>query len=188
MRKIVVKGTKAIKNYLKDQYEKFNPPTESDTNLKSEDDIILSEEDSKFDNEKLVSVIEDSNSGNELNRIHSKASKSSKRSNKSRSSKQSFSEKMLKKLSDPHLLEPTLHVQKLENRNVPKNKSNQPQPMKIVHKISKTGSRISLKSYFNRIGIRSNKSKTEDNNLRMGWLNQLRILLNDQEKILQQER
>lgn len=187
VRKIIVEGTKAIKKYLKDQYETQNPPsvTESDINLKSEDDIILSEEDSKFENEKLVNVIEDFSSGNELDRIHSKASKTSRKSSKSKCSEHSI-EKIKKRIADPHFLGVTLNVQKLENY---KNKEKKlGQPLKIVHKISKTGSRISLMSYFNRLGVRTSRAKIEENNLKMGWLNQLRILLNDQEKILQQER
>lgn len=93
---------------------------------------------------------------------------------------------MKKKISDPQFLGVTLNVHKLENY---KNKDTKVgQPLKIIHKISKTGSRISLMSYFNRLGIRTSRAKIEENNLRMGWLNQLRILLNDQEKILQQER
>lgn len=185
-----MEGTKTIKNFLKEQYEKFNSlpsNSESDTNLKTEDEIILSEEESKLENEKLLSIIEDFSSGNELDKISSKASKISKKSNKSKSSKMSLPEKFRKKLSDPHLLEPTLKVQKLQNiKNV--SSKNDRQPMKIVHKISKTCSRISLMSYFNRLGVRSSQGKIEENNLKLGWLNQLRILLNDQEKILQQER
>lgn len=148
--------------------------------MKSEDDIILSEE----ENEKIISIIDGFSSGNELDKT---SSKTSKKSNKSRSSKVSLSEKMRKKLSDPYVLEPTLNVTKIESPKASRRKTDKPR-MKIVHKISKTGSRISLLSYFNRLGVRSSKAKIEANNLKMGWLNQLRILLNDQEKILQQER
>lgn len=161
--------------------------TESDSNLKSEDDIILSEEDSKFENEKLVNVIEDFSSGNEINRINSKTSKTSRKSHKSKSSKQPLSEKIRKKKSDPHFLGITLNVQPLENYKH-RGTNLQRQPMKIVHKISKSGSKISLMSYFNRLGVRTSRTKIVENDLRMGWLNQLRILLNDQETILQQER
>lgn len=190
VRKIVVEGTKAIKSYLKGQYDKCNPPhspTNSDSNIKSEEDLTLSEEDLNCDHEKLLYVVEGYNSGNEVHKTGSKTSKSSRKSNKSSSSKQSLSATMKKQLSDPHRLVPTLNVRKLTSQQISKRNLDQ-QPMRIVHKISKTPSKISLKSYFNRVSVRHSNAKIEDNNLRIGWLNQLRILLNDQEKILQQER
>lgn len=183
-----MEGTKAIKNYLKERYEASRPSNnapDNETNLNKQD-TVCSQNDLKNDSEKLISIIEDSSSGNEVNQISPKVSR---KPSKSRSIKQCSTEKMRKTLADPRKLEPTLQVQKIENHGVYKRQSEQP-TMKIVHKVNKTNSKISLKSYFNRMGIRtsSNKAKVEDNNLRMGWLNQLRILLNDQEKILQQER
>lgn len=200
-RKILVEGTKAIKHYLKDQYVKLYPVpsvTESEANMKSEDDLILSDEDPKFENEKLISSVDDSSSTNDVNKmVSSNTSKSSKTSTKTKSSKsrsssskirpkQLLQENLKNRLSDPHL-DPSITIQTLENQISPTKKLDK-SLLKIVHKISKSGSRISLKSYFNRIGIRNSKTKIDDKNLKMGWLNQLRILLNDQERILQQER
>jgi len=86
------------------------------------------------------------------------------------------------KLSDLNGLNPTLQVKKIGNVN----KSGE--GMKIVHNVSKSNSKISLKSYFQKPSGKTNLERIPENVLKEGWLNKLRILLNDQERILQQER
>lgn len=86
-------------------------------------------------------------------------------------------------MSDPNDLGPTLRVKKIEHPN-----KKPEEPLKIIHNVSKSNSKILLKSYFNKSGIKGNLDRIPENVLKEGWLNKLRILLNDQERILQQER
>ncbi|KAJ8967465.1 hypothetical protein NQ314_002779 [Rhamnusium bicolor] len=167
-RKIVAEGTKAIRNYLKAQYEILNPVEgmEKRKEIKSDKD------------EKINYVEESSSSEEQIDYI--------KKEERNEIYQRIIEDLKNNKASDPDALQPTLHVKKISKANVDERR--QQEPVKIVHKISRDGSKISLKSCFNRVGVRSNINKMPDQNLREGWLNQLRILLTDQEKILQQER
>ncbi|KAG5894230.1 hypothetical protein JTB14_002279 [Gonioctena quinquepunctata] len=174
-RKIIVEGTKAIKNYLKEQYEICNKSISNNDNTQDDDDLDLPGD------ERLLSVVETSSTEGLVN-CQSDPTKSL--SSKILSSKDSSGHKL--RLSNTYTL-PALNGKKLPSTTPPKKK--QAETVKIVHRISRTNSRILLKSYFNKLGVRnSNNEKMVDKSLKEGWLNQLRILLMDQEKILQQER
>lgn len=105
-----------------------------------------------------------------------------------------INETVQKKVFDPRGLQPTLKVKKLSQTNVSKTPEKREteakynDPLKIVHKISRSGNTISLSSSLDRIGIRNYFGKIAENGLKEGWLNQLRLILSDQERILQQER
>lgn len=86
-------------------------------------------------------------------------------------------------MSDLNGLNPTLKVKKIGQVTKPGEEA-----MKIVHNVSKSNSKISLKSYFQKPSGKTNLERIPENILKEGWLNKLRILLNDQERILQQER
>ncbi|CAH1154330.1 unnamed protein product [Phaedon cochleariae] len=166
-RKIIVEGTKAIKNYLREQFEILHPkvvPTSE--KAKSEDE-----------EERVLSIVETASCDAILEKSDSS------------SSKESLPEGPEMRRSDPYYLQPPFQVKKLQHpTNVRKKKLEE--PLKIVHKVSRNGSnRILLRSSFNRIRdpMRA-EGKLRQKSLKEGWLNQLRILLSDQERILQQER
>ncbi|KAJ8918552.1 hypothetical protein NQ315_013057, partial [Exocentrus adspersus] len=187
-RKIIVEGTKAIKTYLKEQYEKTMQTAKA------------TEEKVKYDNskdkreeeqEELIRV-EDLSSSDDNANLKLKYSKAKKKKDAYKEIKQTIKNK----LQDPHALQPTLNVQKLSHSNVPKSSEKkieerkQAEPLRITHRICRNGETISLTSCLDRVGGRSSTGKHHEveKGLREGWLNQLRILLSDQERILQQER
>nr|XP_023026375.1 leucine-rich repeat-containing protein 27-like [Leptinotarsa decemlineata] len=172
-RKVIVEGTKAIKNYLKEQYEKIKSSATKNDSSKLDDELQILEE------ERVLSVV-DVSSNEDIVDSNSGAIETTDKNSKGLS---------MCKLSfcDPYHLQPTFSVKKLHHSRV--KKKNQEESLKIVHKISRTNSKIMLKSYFNKIGVRNKTSeKIVNTALKEGWLNQLRILLTDQERILQQER
>nr|CAH7768372.1 unnamed protein product [Callosobruchus chinensis] len=161
-RKIVVEGTKMIKNFLKSQYDLQH--------------AHATEDDTGEDNESVKSFESD-------NGVKKKRSSSRRRKFKGTSASE-LREKLRKKLSDPMDLRPALNVKQIKDSSqLPTVKE---EPIKIVHSVKKKGSKLSLKSYFHRVG--EDESGKVDPVVREGWLNQLRILLNDQERIIQQER
>ncbi|CAH0554578.1 unnamed protein product [Brassicogethes aeneus] len=82
-------------------------------------------------------------------------------------------------------LRPTLSVKKLSYPKL-QNKNIYNDPPKIVHKITKDPSKICLKSYYKKEDI--DEENISKHTLKDMWLEKLKILLNDQEKILQQEK
>ncbi|KAF7271140.1 hypothetical protein GWI33_015949 [Rhynchophorus ferrugineus] len=190
-KKITQEGTKAIKKFLREQYERDfnhnqldNQKSDNFENRDSETLLKVHNEDSgtigsfdKNNNQRKSS----SNTG-----INQKILKTKTRSNNTRAI-----HKLQKKLSDPRYLQPMLRVKKLEypaNNTPISSIRHTDEPLKIIHNIDKTDSKIRLKSYFNRADIAAYPDRNPGNSLKEGWLNKLRILLNDQERILQQER
>ncbi|CAH1971095.1 unnamed protein product [Acanthoscelides obtectus] len=159
-RKIIVEGTKMIKNFLKSQYElEHIQEIEADT-VEDKDSVKSLESDNEKKKQKTAPKRRKGISASELR------------------------DKLRRKLSDPMELQPALNVRQIQDPSqLPTLKE---EPIKIVHNVKKEGSRISLKSYFHRVG--EDQSGKFDQVVREGWLNQLRILLNDQERIIQQER
>lgn len=178
-RKVIVEGTKAIKTYLKKQYEKClhvtNPPEDS-----KREKIEGAQE-----KEELICVQNFSTSEESIS-VKPKYGKIKKKREKE-------IKEALNKMCDPRGLQPTLKVKKLSHTNVSKalekkeDEKKNNEPLKIVHKISRNGDTISLVSSLDRVGIR-NIGNIADSGLKEGWLNQLRLILSDQERILQQER
>ncbi|KAJ8982874.1 hypothetical protein NQ317_004304 [Molorchus minor] len=165
VRKIVAEGTKAIKSYLREEYERLIELSRKERNA---EDIVTQEE-------------------QEIDTIEREPK---------------IAEEVKRKLLDPHTLQPTIKIKKFPTATIPVRLPTPPsvrpctkttkkrleEPLKFIHKVSRDGSKISLKSYFNRPGIRGDIDKIQNRALREGWLNQLKILLEDQERILQQER
>lgn len=86
-------------------------------------------------------------------------------------------------------LKPSLSVKKLiipnQYRKKPSETKKPKENMKVVHKIIRNPSKISLKSY---ISDESGNSQVSNIALKNMWLGKLKMILHDQEKILQQER
>ncbi|ENN75891.1 hypothetical protein HUJ04_002174 [Dendroctonus ponderosae] len=188
-KKVVQEGTKSIKTFLKEQYEiecAKNAENHSDASAELEKLKMQLKEKEKFmeaQEEKLLKIHEKESeiapmkqSGKVSKDAFYSAHKLSKQTLKS-------AETIQNNIPDPSGLNPNLRVKKLEYG--PKKAE---EPMKIIHSVSKSDSKISLKSYFQKPGARSNLERIPENVLKEGWLNKLRILLNDQERILQQER
>ncbi|XP_066145814.1 leucine-rich repeat-containing protein 27-like isoform X2 [Euwallacea fornicatus] len=86
-------------------------------------------------------------------------------------------------LSGLHGPKPTLRVNRMKySSKKPK------ETLKIVHNVSKSESKISLKSFFQKPRLKTNFEQIPENVLKEEWLNKLKALLNDQERILQQEK
>lgn len=92
---------------------------------------------------------------------------------------------------------PAIHVRSLsniENKTSDKSKEFDGAKPKKIHKISKCCSKISLHSYYNSNKyvqakkMRINDKRVEDQELRSAWMTKLKELLEDQNKILQQEK
>ncbi|ERL87111.1 leucine-rich repeat-containing protein 27 [Dendroctonus ponderosae] len=188
-KKVVQEGTKSIKTFLKEQYE-----IECAKNAENHSDASAELEKLKMqlkEKEKYMEAQEE-----KLLKIHEKESEIAPMKQSGKVSKDAFysahklskqtlksAETIQNNIPDPSGLNPNLRVKKLEYG--PKKAE---EPMKIIHSVSKSDSKISLKSYFQKPGARSNLERIPENVLKEGWLNKLRILLNDQERILQQER
>ncbi|KAJ8935275.1 hypothetical protein NQ318_006640 [Aromia moschata] len=192
VRRIIAEGTKAIRSYLKHEYERLmalSKETEKeDEGTFEEDEHVMSTVDIESCSETLPQEESNSTRKETKNEINAETNE--------------ITARVKKKQSEPILLKPptqssTLHVQQLPTlasctlpapASCPVSKKKNEEPLRFIHKVNRDGSRISLKSSFNRIGVRSSTNKMENKALKEGWLNQLRILLNDQERILQQER
>lgn len=199
-RKIIQEGTKAIRKYLREQYdvtsannvEKFK--AQEQERLKREKELLESQQLEEMQEEKLIKVHEKLASASSFDHIHRVSKENFPSANARFASvgpKDSNSsnlrtplDKNNSKFFDPKGLCPTLRVKKLDFPN----KKQQEEPLKIIHNLDKSDSKISIKSYFNTTGIKGNLDRIPENSLKEGWLNKLRILLNDQERILQQER
>lgn len=182
-RKVIVEGTKAIKAYLKKQFEKLAQQTDARPRERQASHRNRKEE----EKEELINV-KNYTSSEESVSVKPKYSKTNKESYKD------IKETIKKKMSDPRGLQPTLKVKKLSRTNIPKtpekieNEGKRNEPLKIVHKITRSGNTISLVTSLDRVGIRNDFGKIAESGLKEGWLNQLRLILSDQERILQQER
>uniref|UniRef100_A0A6P7FP60 Leucine-rich repeat protein soc-2 homolog n=1 Tax=Diabrotica virgifera virgifera TaxID=50390 RepID=A0A6P7FP60_DIAVI len=183
-RPVIVSGTKTIINFLKAQYEsdRVKKQREDDDTDKTTatDSSIINEEEFRRD-EQLVKVTE-IGSYKSYNNMETSA-KPSKETNRP-SSKNSVVRTIRKKVSDGQTLNPDLKIKQLLSPEIVRCKRDTDKT-KIVHKVSRTGSKLFLKSYFNKPLCGGDGKKF--NNLKEGWLNELRILLTDQERILQQE-
>uniref|UniRef100_A0A6P7FKP3 Leucine-rich repeat protein soc-2 homolog n=1 Tax=Diabrotica virgifera virgifera TaxID=50390 RepID=A0A6P7FKP3_DIAVI len=184
-RPVIVSGTKTIINFLKAQYEsdRVKKQREDDDTDKTTatDSSIINEEEFRRD-EQLVKVTE-IGSYKSYNNMETSA-KPSKETNRP-SSKNSVVRTIRKKVSDGQTLNPDLKIKQLLSPEIVRCKRDTDKT-KIVHKVSRTGSKLFLKSYFNKPLCGGDGKKF--NNLKEGWLNELRILLTDQERILQQEK
>ncbi|KAL1498142.1 hypothetical protein ABEB36_008991 [Hypothenemus hampei] len=192
-KKTIQEGTKAIKKFLKEEYEiECTKKVEMRRTIEQQQEIQkeLFETQEFLEQEKLIRVFSD---------VPSNRSKISSADNcnhgaqnlntrtidqiESNKSANQSTENFQHKLSDPYGFHSSLHVKKIDYPN-----KKPEEPIKIVHSVSKGPSRISLKSYIQKSAVKNSLSKIPENILKEGWLNKLRILLNDQERILQQER
>ncbi|XP_060528602.1 leucine-rich repeat-containing protein 27-like isoform X2 [Cylas formicarius] len=174
-KRIIQEGTRAVKKYLREQYD-INSHKSPPNNSKS---VSLEERE-----ERVLKVVDEfSNASMDKSRLSVARGQSNQSRESTKFSQKKNLSKLAKKLSDPKLLTPTLRVKKLD---YPRRKKEE--PLKIVHRINKSETKISLKSYFTKSGIRDALERIPEKTLKEGWLNKLRILLNDQERILQQER
>ncbi|CAG9835019.1 unnamed protein product [Diabrotica balteata] len=184
-RPIIVSGTKTIKNFLKAQYEneqakkQIEDDDTDDTDKNTRSDSSITNEEEFKRNEQLIKVTE-IGSYNDTDTFV----KPSQGSNRP-SSKNSTVRTIRKKISDDQAFNPDLKIKQLLSPELVKCKRDTDKT-KIIHKVSRTGSKLFLKSYFNKPLCGGDGKKF--NNLKEGWLNELRILLTDQERILQQEK
>lgn len=174
-RKIIMEGTKAIKKFLKAQYDKSSKEEEDDLS----DRITELDENSQIEDEfeksflRKVDVFPETPKTKENLTICDP--------------EETRIKKLKKKISDDECVNPDLEVKKLLPRGAGKKDDHS---IKITHKVSSAGNRIYLKSSFAKPSPKLNQSSGDKkfNNLKDGWLNELRLLLTDQERILQQER
>ncbi|XP_050304409.1 leucine-rich repeat-containing protein 27-like isoform X2 [Anthonomus grandis grandis] len=195
-KKVIQEGTKSIKRFLKEQYElQCAKSAQMAEKLNNEREAILREatekqKDAEMEEEKLLKIHEEGSLFSTTN-CNSKASRDtlSKKVKSNGSQSKHILDQIQTKLSDPKGLSPTLRVKRIEQPSNVTKKTPEEEPLKIVHNVTKSDSKVLLKSYFNKTNV--NKQELEripENVLKDGWLNKLRILLNDQERILQQER
>lgn len=168
MRAILAAGTKAIKNFLKEQYEISLARNGSDDSSISDGDIQ--------ETERVIKV---------TNRESEELDKQIPGPSKITSGASKHTEEIKKKICDGQSFNPDLKVKQLLSPDNSRHRK-EPEKVKIIHKVSRTGSTLYLKSYFNKT-LKDGDSK-KFNNLKEGWLNELRTLLADQERIIQQER
>ncbi|XP_057666150.1 leucine-rich repeat-containing protein 27-like [Diorhabda carinulata] len=169
VRAILAAGTEIIKDFLREQYEI--------THIKNESGEESSISDGDIQDTERVIRVTNIESGN----LDKHYPSSSKMYNEARKSM----DEIKKTISDEQTYNPDLKVKQLLSPNLSKDKKD-PEKVKIIHKVSRTGSTLYLKSYFNKT-LKDGDSK-KFNNLKEGWLKELRNLLTDQERIIQQER
>ncbi|XP_066145813.1 leucine-rich repeat-containing protein 27-like isoform X1 [Euwallacea fornicatus] len=186
-KKIVQKGTNSIKNFLKEKYdiECANKVEEQRKAIAAQEELKreLQEKQravTEVQEEKLIKVHEETSEILPLER-GSKASRdylySARRLN---NSTMTHTQNTLSGLHGP---KPTLRVNRMKySSKKPK------ETLKIVHNVSKSESKISLKSFFQKPRLKTNFEQIPENVLKEEWLNKLKALLNDQERILQQEK
>ncbi|XP_066245069.1 leucine-rich repeat-containing protein 27-like [Euwallacea similis] len=186
-KKIVQQGTNSIKNFLREKYdiECANRVEEQRKTIAVQEELKreLQEKQravTELQEEKFIKVHEETSEIFPFERS-SKASRDYLCSAPRLNSNTVVHTKS--KLSDLHGPMSALRVNKIE---YPGKKPEE--PLKIVHNVSKSESKISLKSFFRKPGLKTNFERIPVNVLKEGWLNKLRALLNDQERILQQEK
>ncbi|CAG9862901.1 unnamed protein product [Phyllotreta striolata] len=165
-RKVIMCGTKAIKSYLKTQYDLANRES------KEEEDI----------SDKITELDEHSLQDDYFDEV-----RKSKTEPNIISDEEAKIKKLKNRISDDQCINPDLEVRKLLPPIL--RKKDAQEPMKIIHKVTSDDNRISLKSFYTKPTPKNQKMHEKKyQNLKDGWLNELRILLTDQERILQQER